>query len=134
MDEREEIHNLKILRVSTFCVTLVLIICALEVTHESMAQDRRNAFDSYRETPNQTRNRSDSQVENLPDWAESRSPKTARDHREGRVGGEGMQTNVKDRPTPVPVDSGLIWLVVAGIGYGVFRLRGEAFPRALDSA
>lgn len=45
-----------------------------------------------------------------------------------------MQTNVEDRPTPVPVDSGLIWLVVAGIGYGVFRLRGEAFPRALDSA
>lgn len=66
------------------------------------------------------------QVENLPDWAESsesfsqgRSRGSAQ--RSAQTGGGFRTKGHNDRHT-VPVEGGSIWLFLAGIGYGVFRL------------
>jgi hypothetical protein len=75
----------------------------------------------------------DSQVGNLPDWAESRTPSRST---EGSSG-ESVSPTSEFRPKvgrPVPVNGGLVWLVVAGIGYGVFRLTKEPFPDPFDPA
>ncbi len=66
-------------------------------------------------------------MENLPDWAETSPPDESFDSPEqgGYTGGQGVSTKGHNDKDPVPVDSGIIWLFLAGIGYGVIRLKGE---------
>lgn len=69
-----------------------------------------------------------SQVGSLPDWAQPKASSSSQgeslgSQRETTSGGKFRTQNHNDRH-PVPVDGGLIWLFVAGAGYGAYRLRG----------
>lgn len=63
---------------------------------------------------------SGSSVERLPEWA--RSQPSRKRHSSSEAPTESFRTNDPGRPG-VPVDGGLVWLVVAGVGYAVYRLQ-----------
>lgn len=76
----------------------------------------------------------DAHVGDLPDWAESRTRSRVKVERTDEAASPTSGFETKDRRPGVPVDGGLIWLVLVGIGYGVFRLREEVFTEALNPA
>lgn len=66
------------------------------------------------------------QVEKLPDWAEpsnsfSRGGSSA-SSRTGASPSGGFRTKNHGGKHPVPVEGGVIWLFIAGVSYGAFRL------------
>lgn len=89
---------------------------------QSSIESRPSGFGSRGETSNRRR----SEVENLPDWAESHgSRRQTPSSRQGpgiSSSARPMSSHGPGRPG-VPVDGGLVWLMVAGAGYGVYRLR-----------
>lgn len=91
---------------------------------DSRAKQEESRFERHQTrqslTTHERRRGEQSDVVQVPDWAESQSP---------RSGGEasypsGIQTKADDDPgRAVPIDGGLIWLFLLGVGYGLFRLR-----------
>lgn len=68
---------------------------------------------------NEESTREESKVGAVPEWAESRS----RNESFGSSTPDGaLRPNDTDPGRPVPIDGGLIWLVLAGLGYGGYQL------------
>jgi hypothetical protein len=64
-----------------------------------------------------------SDLERLPSWAEPQAPERERrePNGQGRTATNGVNPG---EPGTVPL-GGLEWLLAAGLGYGVYRLRGQ---------
>lgn len=97
-----------------------------QLTNQSPAADEREPrqerlYDRQPEQPG-------SGVESLPSWAE---PSTSG----GQTGAKSKNAPPFGPPPPpspppqVPVDGGLIWLLIAGGGYGVHKLLGSPEER-----
>lgn len=139
MTEREAKHRQMRLRVAKGFCLLALTLVFLGGEYEVTAQDRRSLDNSYQVRSSQTlQNKTNrSQVENLPDWAESGASKSGSDDYSDQEGSveEGVQTrgSPADRPgSEVPVDGGVVWLILAGVGYGVFRLQNTRSSVSLE--
>jgi hypothetical protein len=102
---------------------LALVIQSLPST--ALAQASRPPAATYDFKDRGAQNPSGTQ---LPDWAEPRSPSDD-DSRQGEAPARIQnQLNGTDLPTDprrnIPL-GGLEWLLAAGLGYGVYRLRGQ---------
>ena len=64
---------------------------------------------------------------NVPDWAEPRSSSSQPPRRSLETEGRGMRTkDLGTNPNPQIPLGGLEWLLLAGGGYGLWKLRREA--------
>jgi len=66
-------------------------------------------------------NEETSGVGTVPEWAQSQSSEESFRSSSPK---ERFRSNADDPGRAVPIDGGLIWLVLAGLGYGGYRLRG----------
>lgn len=118
---------------SLFLLTLILAIDGGGVDpswgqtrYRAQVTPERSKYDTSPDRRGELRGREGrGAVEQLPDWAESRVP-SSKENAGVSTSQFGTHDHGSGHPPPkpeVPVDGGLIWLVLVGIGYGVFRLR-----------
>jgi hypothetical protein len=109
-------------------VAVLLLAISLLAVPQAEAQQRHSDFGSTRSMQVEPdRNRPSGT--RLPAWAEPGAPSPER----GRDLGPQTQMNpadMPDNPSRVPL-SGIEWLLVAGLGYGAYRLRDA--PAALST-
>ena len=103
-----------------WCGVIAVIIL---VGAEAQAQgfDRQSGQKMERSRYSSENHRSPStSAQNLPDWAEPSTPSSpSSSYGEARPKDD---TGLPNEPT-VPVDGGLLWLVLAGGGYATWKLR-----------
>jgi hypothetical protein len=103
-------------------VVMLLALVIQSFPNTALAQASGPPAASYDFRDRGTQNPSGTQ---LPNWAEPRSPSDD-DPRQGEAPARTRNQfpGPADDPNRVPL-GGLEWLLAAGLGYGVYRLRGE---------
>lgn len=100
-------------------------VCGEEGYAQSRDPSSWNTESSYAQ---QRAREAESNVESVPSWAESasQSGRSTRNQNQTSLRGE-MSTQDHTTQPGIPVDGGLLYLVLAGVGYAGWRLSGTNY-------